>query len=313
MDEEWKQVLLYGSFLIFLMIVLMVSPLIYRKIKQSQRRKGISIIKVPKQKSLPIYRKTLLWIFVELVILLAIAYILQNNLFKDFFPYYMIVPLICILFFFYKFGYQKSLYLLKDEENVVEYNNNINDYSAIQSLHLHLHLNKGINIHYIKGKCEYLKLNNGVEIWSCYTHNFDGESHISSNAIFSTVDYKKSESKSDIYVNINPLEQSNKNKYYLSKYSNLPPIVISDNEDSRKVCQEIEDCCSKFFSKVRLGYVLLIDNDSIGLALELAKFGEYRRLINTEKTKKMVEEAVNEISAFLEQIRDIIQNDDTQQ
>lgn len=81
------------------------------------------------------------------------------------------------------------------------------------------------------------------------------------------------------------------------------------SEHDLNVCRNIEEKCADFFAKTRSKYVLTIDGGTIGLGLKSAKFGEVNRIINKQKTKKLTEEAMQEISEFLLQIKNVIGNE----
>ena len=157
MSDETKKALLI---VVFFIILLFVIALLSKKKKIDKMKEGVKTVKVRKHTPLPIYRSTLLWAFFEALVLFVAVYIMQNNLLEEFFPYYYIVPLICIITFFYKMSYQKTLCLLKNNDNVAEYCDNIQDFSAINSLYLHIietistHFSKKKSAHIISGSSD---------------------------------------------------------------------------------------------------------------------------------------------------------------
>lgn len=110
----------------------------------------------------------------------------------------------------------------------------------------------------------------------------------------------------DIVLNNRSSTYLHRDNIYISKYSNLPPFVIS-GETSENICRSIEDICSNFFAKTRSKYVLVIRNGMIGLGLDSARFGKFNRIFNKNKTLELIDDAINEMTDFLLKIKGVIE------
>ena len=107
-------------------------------------------------------------------------------------------------------------------------------------------------------------------------------------------------------MNNRPATYLYRDNLYIPRYSNIPPFVIS-GETSENICRSIEDICSNFFAKTRSKYVLIIKDSMIGLGLNAARFGKYNRVFNKKKTVQLIDKAINEITEFLGQIKEIVE------
>ena len=192
----------------------------------------------------------------------------------------------------------RVLYLCKNNTNVVEYNTNIKDLERVAGILSYLSWG-----HLVNEKCECVKLDNGIEFWQCYSWRKSNRYY--NNHIFAIIQYE-SENNMNLLLT-NSLEgYLNAENIYISRYSNLPPFVIS-NENEENICQDIEKLCSDFLARTRSTYALIIKDGQICLGLDYARFGKFNRIINKKRTKKLTEEAMQEISEFLLQIKSVIE------
>lgn len=292
------------------------------RVHDFKKQKGdIEQQKIRKKRPLPIYRRFELLCAITLEIFL---------LFSGFNIY---IFLFLLIFFIIVFWPSKALYLCKSNENVIEYSNNIENFRQINELHNYLsndrYINNG-NGHnsyrwresFIKTKCEKIKLDNSIEFWGCLIDEisayFDDPIKKSYNLrkyIFAfgyyDIDYKVNILLTNIfavYARIidGGMPRANPYNTYFSDYSNVPLAYICSETD-KIICSKIDKICSDFFAKTRSKYVLIIENGQIGLGLKAAKFGKFNRIINKKRTKKLTEEAMQEISEFLLQIKSVIE------
>lgn len=208
------------------------------------------------------------------------------------------------------FWTNKPLYLCANNSDVLKYSRNFDGSEIVEKMHESLK-----NSLYEKSslkKFESLELCYGVKFYTCLIRETDGlnvniRRHVErlTNYIFSVVPYERINDISVVVTNISD-NYIGKDNMYISKYSNLPPFVTLKGE-TENICNNIEEICSDFFAKTRSKYVLIIENGRIGLGLKTAKFGKFNRIINKKRTKKLTEEAMQEISEFLLQIKSVIE------
>lgn len=293
------------------------------RVRDFKKQKGdIEQQKVRKKRPLPIYRRF------ELLCAIALEIILLFSGFNIYIFWFLLI------FFIIVFWPSKALYLYKSNANVIEYSNAIENFEPINKLYDYLSNDRYINNRngsnsyrwtqsFIKTKSEKIKLDNGIEFWGClaeevyanfgdYRKSYNFRKYIFAFGYYD-IDYKVNillTNISAVYARIidGGIPRANSYNTYFSDYSNVPPAYIRSETD-KIICSKIDKICSDFFAKTRSKYVLIIENGRIGLGLKTAKFGKFNRIINKKRTKKLTEEAMQEISEFLLQIKNVIGNE----
>lgn len=296
-----------------IMIIAGIVRDIIGRVKLNKRKKSISQEKVTKKTPLPIYTGILYCSYIGYTIAFACLFALCfKNYYSGLFGVYATATflVVALIIFGILFGQEKALYLYKDNAKVRNYDDELEESSLPLKLHMYIRSYNDYE-YFILKKCERIQLYNDIEIWSCFSTGWsrsgsgDSKSSYDYSFIFSKVDFESEK-------NINILLCNDSSKYlhedniYIPKYSNLPPFVIS-GDVSESVCSNIEKICSDFFAKIRSKYVLTIQEGAIGLGLKSARFGGFKRIFNKDKTIKEIDEAVNEISDFLTQIKGIVE------
>ncbi len=286
--------------------------------KLHDKKKRLYIDKVEKKKTLPLYSKNLIVasILFYIIIALTLSYGLRMSILQDkqdVFNYYLLgctlLSLIGAIVFYLKLRQAKMLYLIKDEEKIAKYEDNINETSELFNIKSQL----GIGGFFVKRKCESIELDNNIRIWSCFlkqiSHSVSPESDYYTsyyNYIVASNNYSSAK-RFSIKINNRPSVYLNKDNQYISKYSNLPPFLI-DGNDAKYYSSRIEEICSDFFSKTRSKYVLMIEGGLIVLGLKSARFGGTNRIFNKNKTIELTKEAIEEIANFMIKIRNVLNN-----
>lgn len=295
---------------------LFISTLIYYivgVVKLNKKKRNISQEVVNKKTPLPIYSRNLYYGCIAFYVILTLLFVICcKNYFSESFITFVSVSLVSAIIFYIKLRQKKVLYLYKDNANVMNYYDKLDDYWELFDLYRYIGSHNGDR--FISKKCERIKIYNNMEFWSCYSKEIvtstssDGtDSTYYYSYIFSKLDYEKeNENVIDIVLNNCSATYLHRENIYIPKYSNLPPFVIS-GEKSESICNSIEGICSDFFAKTRSKYVLTITNGVIGLGLKSARFGRYNRVFNKDKTVKETDEAINQISDFLIQIKNIVE------
>lgn len=180
----------------------------------------------------------------------------------------------------------------------------------VEKMHEYLKVDNVCIGYYLYNYCELIELCSGTELWSCYIRELPTKNSEYSKAcdmcyIFAITPYE-GEIDVGIVLTNNGNNYLDKDNIYISKYSNLPPFILNKQNDE-KISRCIEEICSKFFSKTRFKYVLIIENGRICVGLKNATFGVINRVFNKKKTKKLIDEAIQEIESFLLDIRNIIE------
>ncbi len=151
------------------------------------------------------------------------------------------------------------------------------------------------------------KRNSGHAILVTMTEFGDDYITRKSDYIFATMPYQ-SQSKFSIIICNNKKTYLNKDSLYISKYSNLPPMVVR-GENANQICAKIEEKCSEFFARTRSGFIIEIADNKIGVGLRNARFGKHFRLFNKELTKEQTRQAIAEITDFLLYLKAVVEQD----
>ena len=279
------------------------------------KKKGIEQENVIKRKALPLYSKNTILIcicyYIVITLLFAVPFINSfsqesNKNFDIYFWAYIISSLVGAIVFYIKLRQSKMLYLIKDSDKILKYEDNVDDSPELFMIHSYL----GAKGRFVKKKCEQIELSNNIKIWSCFsketTHHTGSDSY--STWYYSFIiasECYDSINNIDIEINNSLSAYLNKDNQYITKYSNLPPFLIS-GEYAEDICNSIEEICSDFFSKTRSRYVLIIRGGTIGLGLKSARFGRINRIFNRNKTAKLTKEAIEEIENFLLRIKNAL-------
>lgn len=126
------------------------------------------------------------------------------------------------------------------------------------------------------------------------------------NIVFAVIAYENDENaKITITNHVDFCFDENKKDFL--KYYNLS-APIKDEQKNNEIIKVIEETCSNFFPKIRSKYVLIIENGQIGLGLKNATFGKVFRILNKQKTKRLTEEAMQEIEEFMLNIKEILES-----
>lgn len=273
-------------------------------VKLNKRKKNIPQEKVTKKTPLPIHTRNLYYVciafYAALLCFLKKEPIILGAI--------LIIFLVATIIFYIKFRQKKVLYLYKDNAKVMNYYDMLKDSWLLFDLHRYIRGYYNTYERFVEKKCECIELYNNIEIWSCFSKELPharDDSTCYYSFIFSKVNFE-SEKNINIVLCNDSSTYLHKDNIYIPKYSNLPPFVIS-GDVSESVCSNIEKICSDFFAKIRSKYVLTIQEGTIGLGIKDARFGRLNRIFNKDKTIKEIDEAVNEISDFLTQIKGIVE------
>lgn len=280
----------------------------YKSLKRLYRKnKGMYKEKVKRKKPIPIYYsfQTAIWAGALVLLYGTLIYVTMHYKINEILSHSIsCLILVGVIILITEFWQNRVLYLCKNDMNVVEYNKNIKDFGKVDGMRLYLSFG-----HFVNRICECVKLDNGIEFWQCYAQRSSSAGSRNStyyyNYIFAITQYESDN-------NMNLLLTNSLEKYldaeniYISKYSNLPPFVIS-NENDENICKDIEKLCSDFFARTRSTYVLIIEAERISLGLNSARFGKFNSVFNKKRKKKLTEEAMQEISEFLLQIKSMIE------
>lgn len=293
-----------------IMIIASIVRDIIGRVKLNKRKKSISQEKVTKKTPLPIYTGILCCSYVGYTIAFACLFTLcfkNSGLFGVYATATFLVA--ALIIFGILFGQKKVLYLYKDNAKVRNYDDELEKSSLPLELHMYIRSRNNYKEYFILKKCERIQLYNDIEIWSCFSTGWSGSGDSKSSYDYSFI-FSKVNFESEKNINILLCNDSStylhEDNIYIPKYSNLPPFVIY-GDISESVCSNIEKICSDFFSKIRSKYVLTIRKGAIGLGIKAARFGRLNRIFNKDKTIKEIDEAVNEISDFLTQIKSIVE------
>ena len=298
---------------------------------------------VIKQKALPLYSKgtslACICFFAVTTILFVVTFVSfssqeNSEKFGAYFWIYISMLLVGAVVFYIKLRQSKMLYLIKDNEQIINYEDNVLDLPELFAIQRMLRTKGNL----INKKCEKIVLNNNIKIWSCFSKEltrYPGKGNYNTwyhSFIIASDEYKsasdfdieivntygtwrtnytsasedyKSASDSDTEINNSSTTYFEDNSY-IPKYSNLSPFFIS-GEHAKIISNRIEEICSDFFSKTRSRYALIIRRGTISLGLKSARFGRVNRLFNKDKTVELTKEAIEEIANFLLKIKNEIE------
>lgn len=216
-----------------------------------QKNKGIYKEKVKPKKPIPVYYFPQIATWGTILVLLygTLMYVvLHFNLDETISSLIFASILFSMIILIAEFWQNRVLYLCKNNTNVVEYNTNIKDFGRVSGIRSYLSVGRFIN-----RICEYMKIDNGIEFWQCYSQDNSEKSTLYYDYIFAIMPYKNENSVKIKLANSLKGYIDEKN-LYISKYSNLPPFVIS-NENDENICKDIEKICSDFLQEpVQLMY-----------------------------------------------------------
>ena len=273
-----------------------------------QKNKGIYKEKVRRKKPIPVYYsfQTAMWAGVLVLLYGTFIYVTMHYKINEILSHSIsCLILVGVIILIAEFWQNRVLYLCKNDMNVVEYNKNIKDFGKVAGMRSYLSFG-----HFVNRICECVKLDNGIEFWQCYAQHHSSSVGSRSSTYYYNYIFAITQYESDNNMNLlltNSLEKYlSAENLYISKYSNLPPFVIS-NENDENICKDIEKLCSDFFARTRSTYVLMIEAERISLGLNSARFGKFNSIFNKKRKKELTEEAMHEISEFLLQIKNVIE------
>ncbi len=293
-----------ASIILFLFIIPAIVIIKDKMYYNKEKEKSVQVIVKPK-KALPVYSIKFNVVFITFIAINLIIVLISTKEFATITVISFVLAVLGETIFIIKKRQARVLYLIKDSEKVLKYEANLSNLVVINDIFDYLNPSAMEILDANRG--ERIVLNNYVNIWSCYTYFKHGAWFNKRNYIFATSTYNNSKDFS-IVINNNLLFFLQKENKYNSKYSNVPPFIIT-GENAEIICQKIEELCSDFFSKLRFKYVLKIQNNKISIGLKHARFGMLNRLINQNKTIAYTNEAIDEISEFLMKLKIILEED----